>query len=104
MSTTTKQFICALAALVSAAAASLAQEAGIRPPVVSKGAAATPSPAPNSDLAPMTVVQASSSAANPPATATPGASQSTTTQTTTTTTTATDNGGVGVREFQGDDV
>ncbi len=111
-----KQLPSALAVLVAVASASLAQEAGVPPRETAKAAAAAPiagsgATARSTDPAPMTLVPASPVAAQPPATV--PATQSTApapvgaqTPATTTTTTSSvmDNGGVGVREFQGDDV
>jgi len=101
MSISTKQFIWALAALVTAAPVSPAQEAGISQPTPVR---TTLTARANPELTPMTLVQASSPLANPPAvaTATPAAPQSTATASATTSVTET--GGVGIREFQGDDV
>jgi type IV pilus secretin PilQ/predicted competence protein len=120
MLTSTKQLFCVLSALLAAASVSSAQEA--RSTAVSESAkTTTAAPAPaggvgahSSDLAPMTLVQASPTTAQPPvnvvpsqpapgALASPAASPATTT-TTMTTNSVTENGGVGVREFQGDDV
>ena len=94
---------------VPAPSSSLADQTPKAPPAESKTKPVTPSlptgPSTKSDLL---LVQAS----NPNATTSPAPSASTTTSTTTTTTspgpvepdTVTDNGGIGVREFQGDDV
>jgi type IV pilus secretin PilQ/predicted competence protein len=132
MSTSTKPLICALAAFLAAGAVSLAQEAGTAHSVpgqaiaAARGAAATES-ARTSEIAPMTLVQAAPPGASPAAVQAPSpASGAPTTVTTAATTTSvppkttngptgaptttttgnsiTDNGGVGVREFQGDDV
>jgi type IV pilus secretin PilQ/predicted competence protein len=117
MLTSTKQLICAFAALVAAASASPAQEA--RTAAASKSTKSTVAApaldssvaARGSELAPMTLVQASPATAQPPATvvpaqpAAPAAASPAVSQTTTATTdSVTESGGVGVREFQGDDV
>ena len=124
MFTSTKQLICALVALLAAASASPGQEArSVAAPDTAKATVAAPSPGSisatgrSSALTPMTLVQASPGTAQPVATAVPtqptqpgqpGATTAPTagvSQTTTTTTdSVTENGGVGVREFQGDDV
>ncbi len=114
MLTSTKQLLCGLAILLAAASASLAQQA---PTVASVETAKATATAPAvgssataraSDLAPMTLVQAAPATAQPPATAIPAdtapAGTAQTTTTTSTTSSAMENGGVGVREFQGDDV
>jgi type IV pilus assembly protein PilQ len=104
MSTSTKQLIGALVVSLTAAFAAPAQEAATAAappakstaPAVSSGSGA---PVRSSEIAPLTVVQASPAVAPPAATpataAAPVLSQSNST---------TDNGGIGVREFQGDDV
>ncbi len=130
MSTSTKQLFSALAVLLTAASGSLAQESVPAAPqsaatavtaprpaaatttvTASAVPAATPAtvsasavtrPAPSSDLAPMTLVQAAPAAVQPATT--PVAAGTTAQTTTTTTSSVTENGGVGVREFQGDDV
>ena len=118
MLTSTKQLICVLAALVAAASASPAQEARtVGASETAKATVAAPAPGSNaaarsSELAPMTLVQASPAPAKAPATVAPAQPAATAvaspavSQTTTTTTTSSvmENGGVGVREFQGDDV
>ncbi len=116
MLTSTKQLLCALAILVAAASASLAQQAQAVASLESaKATAPAPAagsnaPARSSNLAPMTLVQAAPVAAQPPAAVSasqPAATAPAGTQATTPTTTTTsvmENGGVGVREFQGDDV
>ncbi len=130
MATSTKQFICALAASLSVAAAAPGQEAGMAHSIPGRAVTAARDAgavdrARSSDLAPMTLVQAAPPSANPVAPASsvavppaapnvspaaPGAAATIGAQpaaagtTTTATTSATDNGGVGVREFQGDDV
>ena len=104
MSNSTKQLIGALVVSLTAAFVAPAQEATsvaappakTTTPAVSSGAV----PVRNSEIAPLTtVVQASPAVAKPAGTpapaATPVLSQSIST---------TENGGVGVREFQGDDV
>ncbi len=131
MATSTKQFICLLAASLSLASTVPGQEAGTAHSIpgqaiaAARGAGAADR-ARSSDLAPMTLVQAAPAAPNPVAPtssvavppaapngspAAPGAPATIGAQpaaagttTTTATTSATDNGGVGVREFQGDDV
>jgi len=118
MLTSIKQLICVLAALVAAASASPAQEARtVGASETAKATVATPAPGSNaaarsSELAPMTLVQATPAAAQSPAAVAPAQPAATAvaspavSQTTTTTTTSSvmENGGVGVREFQGDDV
>jgi type IV pilus secretin PilQ/predicted competence protein len=118
MLTSTKPLICVLAALLAALSASPAQEARtVAASETAKATVAAPAPgsgaaARSSELAPMTLVQASPAPARVPATvaptqpaatavASPAVSQTTTT---TTTNSVMENGGVGVREFQGDDV
>ncbi len=123
MSTSSKRLI-ALCASVTVAAVAFAEEArtvNLTPPPATP--AAVLAPIPRSDLAPMTLVQTapatgqSSSAAQPKvsvisaqtaaATAPASASVSPAAMTTTTATTTNpeiENGGIGVREFQGDDV
>ena len=112
MSTSTKQLIGALVVALSAASAPLAQETKT---VAAKTVATAPlaksaSTARSPEIAPVTLVQAAPAAAQPPmtvvaapstaaATAPPAASQATAP-----TSSVTENGGVGVREFQGDDV
>ena len=104
MSTSTKQLIGALVVSLAAAFAAPAQEAAIAatPPaktIAPAGSSGSSAPVRSSEIAPLTVVQASPAVPPPagtpaPATA-PILSQSNS---------ATENGGVGVREFQGDDV
>jgi type IV pilus assembly protein PilQ len=116
-SSSTKHSICALAALLIAAATASAQEAGIPQPVAKATpvvranielapppvAKTTPAVRANPELAPITLVQASPPVAKPPALATPAGSPASAT-TETAATSASENGGVGVREFQGDEV
>jgi type IV pilus secretin PilQ/predicted competence protein len=117
MLTSTKQLICALAALVVAASASPAQEARSGAPSEStKATVAAPASgsgvsAGSSEVAPMALVQASPAPAQPAVsavqaqpTATAAASPAVSQPTTDTTDSVTESGGVGVREFQGDDV
>ena len=116
MLTSTKQLTCVLAALLAAASASLAQEARTVSASETAKTAATPTPGSSpagrsSELAPMTLVQTSPATAPAPATVAPAqpaatavASPAVSQITTTTTGSVTENGGVGVREFQGDDV
>ncbi len=132
MATPTKQFICVLAASLTLASVSQGQEAGRAHSIPGQAVAAARGAGAaerlrSSDLAPMTLVQAAAPASmNPVAPApsvavptappnvspaAPGAATTIGAQpaavgttTTTATTSATDNGGVGVREFQGDDV
>jgi type IV pilus secretin PilQ/predicted competence protein len=117
MLTSIKQLICALAALVAAASASSAQEARtVAASESTKATAAAPAlgsrvAARGSELAPMTLVQASPATVQPPAAVLPAqsaataAASPTVSQTTNATTdSVTQSGGVGVREFQGDDV
>jgi hypothetical protein len=95
MSTRLNQFLCGAAALIGALSLSQAQ---VTPPA----APATPATAKGPDGSNMTLVQATTA---PPAPATaPGAPAPATTTTTTTADVIADNGGVGVREFQGDEV
>jgi len=116
-----KYFICGTAALLGAITLSQAQVGSPTPaskplaastlppadsqanPAVSPSLPAAPS-AKTSDNSPLTLVQASTTnAAASPTTATKSATTSTTTDPSEADS-ATDNGGVGVREFQGDDV
>jgi len=120
-----KYFLCGMAALLGAIALSEAQVGTPTPaskPLATGTLQSVPTtdsqlkpattsvvpPAPAStktnDNSPMTLVQASTTnAAPPPTTATKGATPATTTDPSEADS-ATDNGGVGVREFQGDDV
>ncbi len=107
MSTSTKPLICALVVSLTAASAALAQEAAT---VAAEPAKTTASAAPlasdipaarSTEVAPLTLVQASQAVAKPapagtPAPAVPSNSSATSS--------VTESGGVGVREFQGDDV
>jgi type IV pilus assembly protein PilQ len=104
MSNSIKQLIGALVVSLTAAFAAPAQEAGTAaaPPAKTTAPAVSSGSIPvrSSETAPLTVVQASPAAVakpagTPPTTAAPVLSQSNST---------TDNGGIGVREFQGDDV
>ncbi|HEY1769512.1 MAG TPA: hypothetical protein VGG02_04560 [Chthoniobacterales bacterium] len=135
MSTTTKTFISALAIALMAAAKTFAQDAAtasspaataspaIAATTSSPAASATATPAThNSDLAPMTMVQASSAPNNPVISSTPAVSASAAPMVASNGTTvpaqsgtsasagstdfqsSTEGGGVGVREFQGDEV
>ncbi len=111
MLTSTKQLLCALAIFGAAATASLAQEttavASLETTTApaSVPAAASSATVRTPDLAPMTLVQAAPVTAQPATPAQPSAAVPADTQTTTSTTSmAMENGGVGVREFQGDDV
>jgi type IV pilus secretin PilQ/predicted competence protein len=133
MPTSIKQFICALTALLTAASVSPAQEAhavssepvktaAVSPakearPASSEAEKTTASIAPpsvprSSELAPITLAQASPAAPQPApivvaqSTAAAPSTPATvpTAPATTTTNSITENGGVGVREFQGDDV
>ena len=114
MLTSTKQLICALAALVATVPASRAQEARagapsestkttVATPAISSGAAA-----PSAELAPTKLVQVSPVPARPPASVAPVKPAPTAIETPavsqTTADSVTESGGVGVREFQGDDV
>ncbi|MEO8439540.1 MAG: hypothetical protein ABI540_04895 [Spartobacteria bacterium] len=120
MLTPTKQLICVLVASVAAVSTAPGQEARTVAPAESTTATVT-TPAPGSGsaatrssaLAPMTLVQASPAAPPLPATTAPAQPASTAvgspgaapgSTTTTTTNSVTESGGVGVREFQGDDV
>ena len=116
MLTSTKQLICALAALVATASASRAQEARAGAPSESaKATVATPATgssatAHSAELAPAKLVQASPVPAQPTASVVPVEPAATAvenpavSQTTAASPDVTESGGVGVREFQGDDV
>ncbi len=123
MSTSSKRLIGALCASVTLAAVAFAQEARtVNPTPPPATAAASLAPSTRSDLAPMTLVQAapatgpSSNAAQPKvpivsaqtaATSVPASTSGSPAATAMATTVANpevENGGVGVREFQGDDV
>ncbi len=116
MLTPTKQLLCGLAVVAATASASLAQQdQAVVSLETAKTTAAAPAAGSNvtaraSDLAPMTLVQASTVAPQPATTVTTEQSTAATpagvptTATTSTTTSVTETGGVGVREFQGDDV
>jgi type IV pilus secretin PilQ/predicted competence protein len=105
-----KLFICGTAALLGAITLSEAQVGSPTPAPAAESAkqpttAALPvaPSAKASDNSPLTLVQASTTNAAPPSTTTKTTSTSTTTDPAEADS-ATDNGGVGVREFQGDDV
>jgi type IV pilus secretin PilQ/predicted competence protein len=104
-----KHFICGTAALLGAITLSEAQIGSPTPAPkpFAAGTLQTPPAAPSaktSDNSPLTLVQASTTNAAPsPTTATKSSTTSTTTDPAEADS-ATDNGGVGVREFQGDDV
>ncbi len=134
MSTTTKHYLSALAVCLAAAAPLSAQDAGAPRSIPGRAvgaanAAVAADAARQSDLAPMTLVQAAPATPEPtatplptaPALAAPGASVTVTPAAPAPetaaaaamspnpaaapmTASATDNGGVGVREFQGDDI
>ena len=117
MLTSTKQLICALAALVATVSASRAQEARAGAPSEStKATVATPAigsgaAARSAELAPTKLVQASPVPARPPANVAPVQPVPTAVETPAVSQTTaaspdsvTESGGVGVREFQGDDV
>ncbi len=111
MLTSTKQLLCALAIFGAAATASLAQETtAVASLETTTAPAAVPAAASSatvqtSDLAPMTLVQAAPVTAQPATPAQPSAAVPADAQTTSSTTSmAMESGGVGVREFQGDDV
>jgi type IV pilus secretin PilQ/predicted competence protein len=116
MLTSTKQLICALAALVATASASRAQEARAGAPSEStKATVATPAigssaAARSAELAPSKLAQALPVPAQPPASVAPAQPAATAvenpavSQTTAASPDVTESGGVGVREFQGDDV
>ena len=117
MLTSTKQLICALAALVATASASRAQEARAGAPSEStKATVATPAigssaAARSAELAPTKLVQASPVPARPTASVVPVQPAATAVETPAVSQTTaaspdsvTESGGVGVREFQGDDV
>jgi hypothetical protein len=109
MSNSSKLFICALAALLAAASVSYGQEAKAVAPAPAKTDATAPAtttavpPQASADLPPITLVQASTAPAPHPAAPanaapTPGISQQVPSNP------EVESGGVGVREFQGDDV
>src|SRR5256885_13138302 len=113
MSIFTLQFVGATAILFAAASVSPAQESDAPRSVPGKAiaaarAAGAADAARNAEVAPMAIVQTSAATTTAaqstltpvPAAATPAAAQPTTTETTS----VTESGGVGVREFQGDDV
>ncbi|MBA3962294.1 MAG: hypothetical protein H0X40_10370 [Chthoniobacterales bacterium] len=123
MLTLTKPSVCVLSALLAITSAASAQEAGTAHSfpgqvIVSARDAAGAANAHSSELAPMTLVQAAPVApltATPAvapnvssspvsAAAAPGAQPVATSASTTDANSATANGGIGVREFQGDDV
>ncbi len=117
MLTSTKQLICALAALVATASASRAQEARAGAPSEStKATVATPAigssaVARSAELAPTKLAQASPVPARPTASVVPVQPAATAVETPAVSQTTaaspdsvTESGGVGVREFQGDDV
>lgn len=132
MSTSTKSFLCALGASLALTTLCPAQDAGLSSSGPAKVIAASRSAvaadsARSSELPPMTLVQAAPAGVNPPAAtvataptnpatpgaapatpgvqpATPGASPATPGVTGSQPNPVTENGGVGVREFQGDDV
>ena len=111
MSTSTKKLICACAVLLTAASLSPAQEFRIAAaetvPTTAVPTTTAPSPAASTTAeartaapTPLTLVQAAPAAAQPAA----PAAASSPAASTTATNSVTENGGVGVREFQGDDV
>jgi len=107
MSTPTKKLICACTVLLTAASLSPAQEFRIAAAEPVKVASSTPAASPaesprSTETAPLTLVQAAPPAPHPAAPA--AASSPAAAATTPTTNSVTENGGVGVREFQGDDV
>jgi type IV pilus secretin PilQ/predicted competence protein len=121
MFTLSKRFIGALSALMAVATVAIAQEARtVNPTPPAATPAASLAPSLRSDLAPMTLVQAApTTGQSPNATqpkvsvvpaqtavvpANPTGSPTGVTSTTTAVNSEIENGGVGVREFQGDDV
>ena len=111
MSTSTKQFICTCAALLTAASVSFAQEFRLAtsepvpstavPSTASATGASSADSERSSEAAPLTLVQAAPGATKPVAPAAPTAAAPAATPAMDS---MTENGGVGVREFQGDDV
>ncbi len=106
MSTPTNKLICACAALLTSAILSSAQQfrvAAAEPVKTTASVTAVSSPDPQSSAAPtpMTLVQAAPAAAQPPA---PAVSTAASPAPATAVNSVIENGGVGVREFQGDDV
>src|SRR3984893_3999439 len=101
MATSFKKLSGAAAALLGALAISQAQTGSPAPASAAPTLPTAPVSAKTADTSPMLVVQASGAAATPAAT-----TKTTTTSTTTTAEgdSAIESGGVGVREFQGDDV
>ncbi len=131
MSTSTKSFLCVVAATIALAYVTLAQDATIAQSgsgrIIAAGRSAVAADAARtSDLVPLTLVQAAPASANSAAapaallpavpaasaapnvlataTVSPSASPATPSVANSPTNSVTDNGGVGVREFQGDDV
>jgi len=108
MSTSTKKLICACTVLLTAASLSPAQEFRIAAAEPAKIAASVPAAkstvdtSRSSEPAPLTLVQAAPAAPSPAAPA--AASSPAAGAATSTTNSVIENGGVGVREFQGDDV
>ncbi|MGZ4965787.1 MAG: hypothetical protein ACXV97_01300 [Chthoniobacterales bacterium] len=96
---TRKQFFCGAAALLAAIPVSYAQG---NPPAPNQPAKTSAPATDSGDNSSMMLVQASSGPAT--AAAAPTTTSATSATTPTTTDAATDSGGVGVREFQGDDV
>ena len=111
MSTSTKQFICTCAVLLTAASVSFAQEFRLAtsepvpstavPSTASATGASSADSERSSEAAPLTLVQAAPGATKPVAPAAPTAAAPAATPAMDS---MTENGGVGVREFQGDDV
>src|SRR5262249_9778990 len=121
MFTLSKRFIGALSALMAVATVAIAQEARtVNPTPPAATPAASVAPSLRSDLAPMTLVQSAPTAGQSPnatqpkvsvvptqtavVPANPTGSPTGVTSTTTAVNSEIENGGVGVREFQGDDV
>jgi type IV pilus secretin PilQ/predicted competence protein len=112
MSNSSKPFICALAALLAAASVTNGQQATGVTPAPAKSDATAPAgtnaipPQASTDLPPITLVQASTAPApHPAAPANPAATPGTAPQVPPNAGNAeVESGGVGVREFQGDDV
>jgi type IV pilus assembly protein PilQ len=106
MSTSTKQFISTCAVLLTAASVSFAQEFRLAtsepvPSTASVMGASSADSERSSEAAPLTLVQAAPGATKPVAPAAPTAAAPVATPAMDS---MTENGGVGVREFQGDDV
>jgi type IV pilus secretin PilQ/predicted competence protein len=108
MSTSTKHFICTCVVLLTAASVSFAQQFRVAASEPAPALSTAPAPGASSadserssESAPLTLVQAAPATAKPVA---PVAPNATAPAAAPATDSMTDNGGVGVREFQGDDV